>query len=105
MALGAPPSKATVNNLANQLTASRLLLGIGVGGEYPQEFRACGVPLNERGPRTSEAIRLLRRLWTGEEISHGRLHGRIECGERGGIDRELVSDGPDAPSSDGTRAP
>src|SRR5947209_3349921 len=28
MALGAPPSKATVNNLANQLTASRLLLGI-----------------------------------------------------------------------------
>lgn len=48
----------------------RLVLGVGVGGEYPQEFRACGVPMGERGRRTDEAIALLRRLWTGEEVSH-----------------------------------
>jgi len=51
-------------------TGGRITLGIGVGGEYPQEFRACGVPLAERGPRTDEAIPLLRQLWTGEETSH-----------------------------------
>jgi probable F420-dependent oxidoreductase len=51
-------------------THGRVTLGVGVGGEYPQEFRACRVPLNERGRRTDEAIPLLRKLWTGEPISH-----------------------------------
>jgi len=54
----------------DQYTGGRITLGIGVGGEYPQEFRACGVPIKERGRRTDEIIPLLRRLWTAEEISH-----------------------------------
>jgi probable F420-dependent oxidoreductase len=54
----------------DQHTGGRVSLGIGVGGEYPQEFRACGVPLTERGARTDEAIELIRKLWTGEEITH-----------------------------------
>src|SRR5262245_27804582 len=58
----------------DRITGGRVVLGIGVGGEYPQEFRACGVPMEERGARTNEAIPLLRRFWTGEEISH---HGRF----------------------------
>jgi probable F420-dependent oxidoreductase len=59
----------------DRATGGRLILGVGVGGEYPQEFRACGVPLAERGVRTNEAIPLLRRLWTAEEIRHeGRFY-------------------------------
>ncbi|SEO55040.1 LLM class flavin-dependent oxidoreductase [Trujillonella endophytica] len=54
----------------DRATGGRLVLGVGVGGEYPQEFRACQVPLEERGRRTDEAIGLLRRLWTAEEITH-----------------------------------
>jgi probable F420-dependent oxidoreductase len=54
----------------DQTSGGRISLGIGVGGEYPQEFRACGVPVAERGRRTDEAIPLIRRLWSGEEISH-----------------------------------
>lgn len=54
----------------DRLTGGRLILGVGVGGEYPGEFRACGVPISERGRRTDEAIPLIRRLWSGEEISH-----------------------------------
>ncbi len=54
----------------DRATGGRLILGVGIGGEYPQEFRACGVPIEERGRRTDEAIPLLRRLWTAEEISH-----------------------------------
>jgi probable F420-dependent oxidoreductase len=51
----------------------RVTLGVGVGGEYPAEFRACGVPLSERGSRADETIGLLRQLWTAEPTSH---HGR-----------------------------
>jgi probable F420-dependent oxidoreductase len=56
-------------------TGGRVVLGIGIGGEYPPEFRACEIPLRERGPRTDEMIPLIRRLWTAEEISHaGRFY-------------------------------
>jgi len=56
-------------------TGGRVTLGVGIGGEYPGEFRACRVPRNERGPRTDEAIDLIRRLWSGEELTHeGRFY-------------------------------
>ena len=59
----------------DRATGGRVTLGVGVGGEYPQEFRACQIPLTERGARTDEAIPLLRRLWSGEEQSHtGRYY-------------------------------
>jgi probable F420-dependent oxidoreductase len=59
----------------DRATGGRVVLGVGIGGEYPAEFRACEVPIGERGPRTDEAIPLLRRLWTAEEISHaGRFY-------------------------------
>ena len=59
----------------DRATNGRVILGIGVGGEYPQEFRACQVPIKERGRRTDEMIPLIRRLWTAEEITHeGRYY-------------------------------
>jgi probable F420-dependent oxidoreductase len=51
-------------------TSGRVTLGVGIGGEFEQEFRACGVPKTQRGARADEAIPLLRRLWTGQEITH-----------------------------------
>jgi probable F420-dependent oxidoreductase len=54
----------------DRATNGRIILGVGVGGEYPQEFRACGVPVAERGRRADEAIALLRRLWSAQEVSH-----------------------------------
>ncbi len=63
----------------DRYTGGRVILGVGVGGEYPEEFRACGVPLAERGARTDEAIPLLRRLWTGKETTHrGRYYSMSE---------------------------
>jgi probable F420-dependent oxidoreductase len=59
----------------DRATGGRVTLGVGIGGEYPQEFRACQIPLAERGRRTDEAIPLLRELWTGEERTHdGRYY-------------------------------
>ncbi|MBE3200119.1 MULTISPECIES: LLM class flavin-dependent oxidoreductase [Parafrankia] len=49
-------------------TDGRIALGIGVGGEYPAEFDACGVPLAGRGRRTDEAIGVLRDLWGGTPV-------------------------------------
>ena len=54
----------------DRMTDGRVTLGIGIGGEYAQEFRACQVPISERGRRTDEAIPLIRSLWSGQEISH-----------------------------------
>ncbi len=59
----------------DRATGGRVILGVGVGGEYPQEFRACGVPIGERGRRADEAIPLLKRLWSAEQITHdGRFY-------------------------------
>jgi probable F420-dependent oxidoreductase len=57
----------------DRATGGRVTLGVGVGGEYPSEFEACGIPVGERGLRTDETIPLLRQLWAGEPVSH---HGR-----------------------------
>jgi probable F420-dependent oxidoreductase len=54
----------------DRATGGRTVLGVGVGGEYPAEFRACQVPIAERGRRADEAIAVIRRLWTAEEITH-----------------------------------
>jgi probable F420-dependent oxidoreductase len=62
----------------DRVSNGRVMLGIGVGGEYPQEFEACGVPIEERGGRTDEAIPLIRRLWSAEEVTHkGRFHSMV----------------------------
>ncbi len=53
----------------------RYLFGVGVGGEYPKEFEACGVPVGERGARTNEALDVIRRLWTERDVSYaGRFN-------------------------------
>ena len=33
------------------LSGGRLLFGVGVGGEFPNEYAACGIPRRERGAR------------------------------------------------------
>ena len=59
----------------DRATGGRVTLGVGIGGEYPAEFRACGIPIEERGPRTDESIGLLRRFWTAEPVTHrGRFY-------------------------------
>jgi probable F420-dependent oxidoreductase len=55
-------------------TGGRVSVAVGVGGEFPQEFDAVGVPVAERGARTDEGIDVLRALWSGERVTH---HGRF----------------------------
>ena len=46
----------------------RFHLGVGVGGEYPKEFAAVGVPVAERGARTDEALVVLDKLLTEKDV-------------------------------------
>ena len=56
------------------LSGGRAILGVGVGGEFPPEFDACGVPRAERGSRTDEGIEILRRLWSEDAVEHRGRH-------------------------------
>jgi probable F420-dependent oxidoreductase len=68
-----PTSVAKMVASLDFISAGRMIFGVGVGGEFPGEFQASGVPLNERGARTNEAITALRRLWQGEDGHAGRF--------------------------------
>ncbi|RIL07415.1 MAG: LLM class F420-dependent oxidoreductase [Proteobacteria bacterium] len=59
------------------LSGGRLVLGVGVGGEFPPEFAAVGVPVAERGARADEAIEVVRRLWTEDRVAHEGRHFRF----------------------------
>ena len=52
------------------MTEGRLIFGVGVGGEFPKEYELAGIPREERGARLSDGIRVLKKLWTGEKVSH-----------------------------------
>jgi alkanesulfonate monooxygenase SsuD/methylene tetrahydromethanopterin reductase-like flavin-dependent oxidoreductase (luciferase family) len=52
------------------ISGGRVTFGVGVGGEFPAEFEASGVPVRERGARTNEAIAVVRRLWQGDAVGH-----------------------------------
>jgi probable F420-dependent oxidoreductase len=54
----------------DRLSGGRLILGIGVGGEFAAEFEAVGVPVRERGARTDEAMAVAKRLWTEDSVTH-----------------------------------
>ena len=58
----------------DRVSGGRFNLGVGVGGEFAREFEACGVPVRERGARTDEALELMKRLWTEDDVSfNGRF--------------------------------
>lgn len=65
-----PTTTAKVTATLDVLSNGRLTLGVGVGGEFPPEFEASGVPVAERGSRTDEGIEILRRLWCEENVVH-----------------------------------
>src|SRR5208283_4645052 len=51
------------------LSGGNYVLGVGLG--YREvEFEAFNIPLSERAPRLEESIALMRRLWTGEKVTH-----------------------------------
>ena len=64
----------------DQLSAGRLILGVGIGGGrytpelFDKECSACGVEFKKRVSRMEEVIEVLRLLWTQKSVSYTGKH-------------------------------
>ncbi|MBT4686511.1 MAG: LLM class flavin-dependent oxidoreductase [Rhodospirillaceae bacterium] len=59
-------------------SGGRYSLGVGVGGEFANEFEACGVPINERGARTDDALEVITRTWTATDVTYDGRFTKLE---------------------------
>lgn len=63
----------------DQLSSGRFVFGIGIGGEDPREFEACGVDPRTRGARTNEALQIIKRLWVEDGVSFDGKHFQLDA--------------------------
>ena len=55
----------------DQISAGRLILGVGIAADVPtirSEFEAAGVPWEKRADRMMEGLRLCKALWSGQKV-------------------------------------
>jgi probable F420-dependent oxidoreductase len=64
-----PMVLAKMTSVLDVASNGRYHMGIGVGGEFPKEFEACGVPVKQRGSRANEALQVIKKLWTEKNVS------------------------------------
>ena len=55
------------------ISEGRAILGAGVGGQYANEWEAAEADVHSRGKRGDEALEMLKRMWSENEIEH---HGK-----------------------------
>lgn len=72
MLLGLRPPAWAAKQIQSLYTLSggRLVLGVGVGGEYPEEFEAAGVAVGQRGRRVDETLAVLPDLLLGRRVDY-----------------------------------
>ena len=65
-----PTILAKITSTLDIASGGRLTLGVGVGGEFPVEFRAAGISPRQRGGRTDECLEVMKELWTGGPVTY-----------------------------------
>lgn len=53
----------------DMLAAGRFMLGVGIGW-LKEEYEAMGVPFEKRGARFDDYVQAMRKVWSGEAVSH-----------------------------------
>jgi alkanesulfonate monooxygenase SsuD/methylene tetrahydromethanopterin reductase-like flavin-dependent oxidoreductase (luciferase family) len=61
-----------------EYAGSRLVFGVGIGGDDRREVELCGVDPRTRGQRMNEGLAVLRGLLTGEPVDHQGRFFRLE---------------------------
>ena len=64
-----PMVVAKLTSVLDVASDGRYHMGIGIGGEFPKEFEACGVPVKQRGSRSNEALEVIKKLWTEKDVT------------------------------------
>jgi probable F420-dependent oxidoreductase len=62
----------------DRLSGGRLLPGVGLGAPVPAEHRAFGVDRRARAGLFDEALTLIRRLWTEDDVHHDGDHFHVD---------------------------
>jgi probable F420-dependent oxidoreductase len=62
----------------DRLSGGRLLPAVGLGAPVPAEHRAFGVERRARAGLFDEALGLIRRLWTEDDVHHDGEHFRVD---------------------------
>jgi len=64
-----PMVLAKMTSVLDVVSNGRYHLGVGIGGEFPKEFEACGVPVKQRASRSNEALEVIKKLWTEKDVT------------------------------------
>jgi probable F420-dependent oxidoreductase len=76
-AFHSPGVLAKMASGVDEISAGRLVLGLGAGWNQP-EFEAFGIPFDHRASRFEEAFEIIRRLLAGERVSFAGRYWRME---------------------------
>ena len=72
-----PTVLAKQTSVLDVASGGRYHIGIGIGGEFPKEFEASGVPVKERGSRANEALEVITKLWTEQNVGFEGRYSRF----------------------------
>jgi len=68
-----PVELAEVGAFLDLISGGKFLFGVGLGYR-PEEYEIFGVPMAERVSRLTEAIEIIRRLWSEDRVTHRGRH-------------------------------
>src|SRR5437763_128259 len=68
-----PIELAEVGAFMDVITGGKFLLGVGLGYR-PEEFQIFGIPMSERVSRFTEAVEIIRRLWSEDRVTRSGRH-------------------------------
>jgi probable F420-dependent oxidoreductase len=72
-----PVVLAKLTSVLDVASGGRFHMGIGIGGEFPKEFEACGIPVKQRGSRANEALEVITKLWTEQNVTFEGTYSRF----------------------------
>jgi probable F420-dependent oxidoreductase len=72
-----PMVLAKLTSVLDVASGGRYHLGVGIGGEFPKEFEACGIPLRQRASRANEALEVIPKLWTESNLTFEGQYSRF----------------------------